>query len=326
VDGSCEREDGGVAQPVLELSFTAPEALLSELSSRLFEAGAGAVEERDTAAGAALVVYAVSDAQAEELIRAARRVARRAGCSAALGVSRRELDDSWRTEWTRYLEPEDVTDRVVLVPLGNTQPTRRGKKRLLFDPAMVFGVGSHPTTRLTARALERHCRAARGPHVLDVGTGSGVLAMIAALHGAKAVLGLDVDREAVANARKNAALNQLTDRCRFSARALAGVRERYELVVANIEAWVLEELATQLVRVTKPGGHLLLSGLLEERAAALGALFESFGMRLVTRQDESGWALLELARPTTQSVARARTPRTPPKPLRTSRRSPPARR
>lgn len=272
-----------MTEPVFELTLAVTRRDAERVAERLFEAGAGAVEERD---GPKLVVYVTSQAEA-------RRLSRAAGVS---DVSLRELDPSWQTEWMRYLEPVAITDRFVLQPTSHAEKVPRGKRRLWFEPDQAFGVGSHATTRLAARATEALCSAQRPARVLDVGTGTGVLALVAASSGAKRVLGIDVDPTAVRAARKNARLNRLTERCSFSSRPLAKVRSRFELVVANIEVWVLLELATELCRVTAPGGRLVLSGLLAERGAEVLAGYAQHGFSEQSRAEEDGWLSLVLGR------------------------------
>jgi ribosomal protein L11 methyltransferase len=254
----------------------------------LFDAGAGAVEERDAPGAALLVVYCSGARDAARMERAAREL------SAEVEVEQRELDDTWKNEWTRWLGPEAVTDRVLLVPAGSEAPVPRDKLSLQFDPALVFGVGSHPTTRLAAREVEELCFAHPGLRVIDVGTGTGVLAMVAAVSGAASVLGIDVEPRAVRSARKNARLNELSSICRFSERALSTQRRQFDLVVANIEAWVIEELARDLVRVLAPGGHLVVSGFLRDRSEAIAGLFTLAGLRVTRERSEGDWAALVL--------------------------------
>ena len=229
---------------VFEIVFTVPVREKARLSQRLFAAGAGAVEERDAPRGVSLVVYASGQREATRLSRV--------GKDLSLRVAQSALDDSWRTAWMAHLGPEPITERVVLCPKGDSTPLGRGKLRLWFEPELVFGVGSHPSTRLAARALERHCRKRASPSVLDVGTGTGVLGMLAAALGARRVLGLDVDPTAVRSARRNARLNGLTPRCAFSSRSVEQLAERFDLVVANIEVWVSLELAPSLSRRRDP--------------------------------------------------------------------------
>jgi ribosomal protein L11 methyltransferase len=204
-------------------------------------------------------------------------------------VSRLEAA-AWQTPWTEYLRPVRVSDGFVLQPTTDDSEAPEGVTVLRFQPDLVFGVGSHATTRLAAAALERHIRPER--EVLDVGTGTGVLAMIAQAAGARGSLGIDVDRRAVQNARENARLNGLSCSCRFSTRPLASVKRRYPLVVANVEAPALFELGPDLVRVT--ASTLIVTGVLAERRDELCAALT--GLELSAETEDEGWILLELGR------------------------------
>jgi ribosomal protein L11 methyltransferase len=278
-----------VTSRVLELRFRVPREQADALSALLFDAGAGAVEERDVPDAALLVVYCTGGEEVERMLGAARSL------PVEVGVEQHELDDTWKNEWTRWLGPEAVTERVVLVPVGTSAPTVGDARILEFDPSLVFGVGSHPTTRLAAREVEELCLGRPGLRVLDVGTGTGVLAMVAAVSGAGSVLGIDVDAKAVRSARHNARLNDLGSLCRFSERPLSAQRRRWDLVVANIEVWILEELLSDLVRVIAPGGCLVVSGFLRERAAALGTELERLGLRVTRERSEGDWSALVLS-------------------------------
>lgn len=249
------------------------------VAAALFSAGAGGLEERD----GALVAYAESRRALAPLVAAVQQ------CGLEPELSRLSASE-WQTPWTEYLEPVRVAEGFVLAPTGHDASPTEGARVLWFEPDLVFGVGSHATTRLAATAVERYVRAHPGTAVLDVGTGTGVLAMIAAACGARRCLGIDVDRRAVDNARANARLNGLA--CRFSARPLAAVKHRHDLVVANVEAPALFDLTPDLVRVT--GDTLLVTGVLEERRSELAALLSD--LSICGESTSDGWVLLEARR------------------------------
>jgi ribosomal protein L11 methyltransferase len=276
-----------VSERVTELSFAVPRREAARVAALLFGSGAGAVEERD---GPVLVVYVTSEEDAERLSHAVREAVPLAR------VSARELAPTWQTEWMRHLRPVALTERLVLQPTTDSTRLPKGKRRLWYEPDQAFGVGTHPTTLLVARATERWCRARRPRSVLDVGTGTGVLALVAARSGAARVRGVDVDPVAVRAARRNARLNDLGDRCSFSTAPLARIRSRFDLVLANIEVWVLLELAGDLCRVVGPGGALVLSGLLEERVDEVLRAVAEQALTEASRETADGWACLVLGR------------------------------
>jgi ribosomal protein L11 methyltransferase len=164
-----------------------------------------------------------------------------------------------------------------------------------LDPGMAFGTGLHPTTRLCLRGLENRLQG--GENVLDLGTGSGILAIAARKLGARRILAMDVDAMAVRVAAENARRNRVARaiETRLGSLPLGGsAAEKFDLIVANISFRVLHELHPELRRALRPGGRALLSGVLEHDAPALIEALESAGWRLLTREIEAEWALLEV--------------------------------
>ncbi|NPA33109.1 MAG: methyltransferase domain-containing protein [Aquificae bacterium] len=144
-----------------------------------------------------------------------------------------EVDTDWE-KWRERFEPIELGSFVVLPPW---------KRPIFINPGMAFGTGLHPTTRLCARALERNLRA--GMSVLDVGTGSGILAIISKLLGAGRVLGIDISEDAVRECKRNAELNRVDVECRLS--DVRAVDESFDLVVANLEMRIFREVMGKLL-------------------------------------------------------------------------------
>jgi ribosomal protein L11 methyltransferase len=161
-----------------------------------------------------------------------------------------------------------------------------------IDPGRTFGSGSHPTTRLSLAALDAHRDEVRRAAVLDIGCGSGILAVAAARLGAPAVTAVDIDPEAVDVARANAARNDVEDRIDVSTRPAAEVGGRFGVVVANIDRQTAIDLAPTVAARLAPGGLAMVSGFLEATADAVVAAYAGFAVegRLV----EDGWAALAL--------------------------------
>ena len=289
------------------LVVRAEPALADAIGSILFESGAGGLEELDAGGAVELRVYATERAEAERLA----RIVEVYRCSPgenglAIGVEVIEITGSrWQSRWTDYLVQERLTERLVVQPVTDPTPAPPGTRRIVFEPQLVFGVGSHPTTRLAARAVERHTAAHPDCTVLDVGTGSGVLAFVAALGGAGRVTGIDVDPAAVEAARHNAQLNGIS--VSFSEANLESLDNTFALVVANIETSTLLALAPALARRTRES--LVLSGILEEQAGAIGAAFSACGLGVCERECEDGWVLLTLR--AYSDTAREQPPRVP---------------
>jgi ribosomal protein L11 methyltransferase len=272
------------------------------LSGVLFEAGAAGLEERDQGGRVELLAYAPDEQTLARWASAARAALARLEANrpsrtrpARLEV-RTSTPSAWEHEWTRYLEPELLGRSFVIQPLGNDAPAPSGRRIIFFEPRLCFGVGSHPSTQLSARSLERLCRRRPGARVLDVGTGTGVLAMVALLSGASWVAATDIDAIAVAAARRNLELNQLQDRCRVMERPLTEITERFDLVVANLEARALVDESRHLAEVTSDGGCLVVSGLLRERAEEVAESLQGHGLVVSRTETLHDWCAIELVR------------------------------
>jgi len=167
-----------------------------------------------------------------------------------------------------------------------------------LDPGMAFGTGLHPSTQLAMMAIEDELGS--GERVLDVGTGSGVLATAAALLGASAVDGVDIEPVAVRAARENADRNGVGSIVRIE-RGSVGVGEpfqgEYDLVVANIIARILIELAPGLAKGVRAGGTLVLGGIIDVKEAAVRDAFHEVGLTLERRDEHEDWVSLVLRKP-----------------------------
>lgn len=253
----------------------------------LWQAGPSAVSEVDLGAGRVRLTADVADP------------ARLDGLPAACEVTVLDLDgDAYLDVWRAWARPVRAGRHLVLHPAwlplpAEGAPGTADDVTLLLDPGRAFGSGSHPTTRLVLGAIE--ALLAAGDEVLDAGTGSGVLAVAAARLGASAVVATDIDPAAVAATTANAAGNGVAGRIDVSTRPLATVPGEFDLVVANIGASVLRDLASDLAARVRPGGHLVLSGLLERQVD--GVLERVPGFTEVERQTEDGWVAVVLRAP-----------------------------
>lgn len=204
-----------------------------------------------------------------------------------------ELDvDEHLDAWRRWATPVRAGRRIVLQPAWLPVDGGVDDVVVVLDPGRTFGSGSHPSTRLVLAAIED--RLLDGDEVLDVGTGSGVLAVAACLMGAASAVAIDVAPAAVDVALANARVNGVADRVTASTRPLADVAGTFDVVLANIGAGVLVELAREVVERTRPHGCLVLAGLLAEQVESVVGAFAALGARLVERLDEDGWSALVL--------------------------------
>lgn len=174
-------------------------------------------------------------------------------------------DEDWSTSWKKYYHPVKISNRFTIVPTWEDyQPVESDELIIELDPGMAFGTGTHPTTVMSLQALEKHVN--NEVDVIDVGTGSGVLAIGAALLGAKTVHALDLDEVAVRSAIENVELNKVSDKIEVvQGDLLDTVKEPAEVVVANILAEIILTFVDDAFTIVKPGGVYITSGIIEGR-------------------------------------------------------------
>jgi len=200
----------------------------------------------------------------------------------------------WTEEWRRFYRPLRVGRRLLLCPPWDRPQPAAGEVTIVLDPGRAFGTGQHESTRLCLAALERQI--APDVDVLDLGTGSGVLAVAAAKLGAASVRALDVDAEAVGVARESAARNGVTGRVVAAVGSLdatwpwdAPARDSADLALANISQPVLCDLAPGLALALRPGGVLIAAGYLARDAPTVGAALVAAGLRTLRVEAEGEW-------------------------------------
>lgn len=205
-----------------------------------------------------------------------------------LEVKNRSEED-WANAWKDHYVPIRVGHRVVVRPPWRSYQPEPDDVVVELDPGMAFGTGTHPTTRLCMELLEE--RIGAGARVLDVGTGSGILAIAAAHLGAASIDAIEVDPVAARHGRENIERNGLADRIALYEGTLDSRfdDERYDLVLANIIARILTELADDLTRVVSNDGTLVLSGIIEGKEAMVTERFEALGFRLDERRQMDDW-------------------------------------
>ena len=191
----------------------------------------------------------------------------------------RETD--WRDAWKKHFGVQRIGHGIVIVPSWIEYKLRQGELIIRIDPGMAFGTGQHPTTAMCLRALEEIDP--RDAAVLDLGCGSGILSIAAVLLGARRVLALDTDPQAIKVAAQNVADNGVTEaiEMRIGTIEEKGAQdETFDLALANISGLALERLAPALSSVLKPGGRLIAGGFLEDRVDGLKRTFEANGLRV----------------------------------------------
>lgn len=207
-------------------------------------------------------------------------------------------EDDWADRWKAHFRPMRVGRRFVICPTWEVLQPAEGDRVIVMDPGRAFGTGHHETTRLCLEWLEDFALndSSCTTSLLDLGTGSGILAMAGALLGFDRIVGLDIDEEAVEVAGENLLVNGLQGRVRLISGSLDDLAESFHVVVANIQARPLMAMAGPLAERLHPRGMLVLSGILIEQEQAVRAAFEHEGLTHVERRIEGEWCLLALRR------------------------------
>ena len=197
-------------------------------------------------------------------------------------------DRNWNEEWEKTIQPIRVTDTMIIRPSWIPVAHRDGIVVLTINPKMSFGTGYHETTRLMLRMLEKTITP--GDRTLDVGTGTGILAIASTRLGASSAIGVDNDQWSLENAIENVALNDVAPRVVIRAGSIGTVPETgFHIVMANIHFSVIVEMINELVEHTASGGHLLLSGILDSDENAMRKIVESAGCSVREVLHESEW-------------------------------------
>jgi ribosomal protein L11 methyltransferase len=291
------------------LSRVAPGGVSVEPGFTLVDEGLGAAV--DPAAPATLRAY-VPARDAGAVRRATEEVDRALGHLQAFGL--REIGDlrtqvvhesDWASAWKRHVGVMRIGERIVIRPTWRRHRRRPADVVIAMDPGMAFGTGLHPTTRLCLAGIERWAAEglmARGrardgsARLLDVGCGSGILAIAAVLLGAGELVGVDTDPIAVEATLANARRNHVARRLRAWRGSLPTAAGPFDLVAANLIASVLIDLAASLAHELDPGGRVLASGIFVDREGDVRAAFETVGLRVLRRDAEGDWVALEAVR------------------------------
>ena len=202
---------------------------------------------------------------------------------------RRLRDEDWENNWKQYYRPMEVGRRLLILPEWEPVPEDASRVPLRLDPGLIFGTGSHPTTRMCLEAVED--LAPEAEKVLDLGCGSGILAIAALLLGAKSALGCDIDEAAPRIAGENAALNGVKDRLTVlagDATADEGLRAaiggEYDVVFLNIVADVILRLLPDIPHWLRRGGTLIVSGVIEGREGEVADALKAEGFTFEQRR------------------------------------------
>jgi ribosomal protein L11 methyltransferase len=260
---------------------------VEEVSYLLWELGALGVEERDAStlikseAGVTLVASFEDEAGAQAAI--AELAPRAAHLEHVIG-------DDWREAYKQYFKVTRLGPRLVIRPSWEPYQPLPDDVVVTLDPGRAFGTGTHESTRLVMAALDQRVRG--GESVLDVGCGTGILAICALKLGAREALCIDVDPDAVAVSRENALANGVEAQLRAQTTPVEEIPGRFPLVLANIQATVLVPLAPAIGAKVEPGGWLVLSGLLKGQEREVLDAYPDFALEAAPTEGE--WIALIL--------------------------------
>ena len=250
--------------------------------ANLWEAGStGIIEVADTDENARLRAFFDDDSRQDELLEQFPGEANPA-----------DLRD-WVAFAHEFLQPMEIGRRIFVCPEWRADPTPEGRIRIEVNAGLAFGTGAHETTRLCLESLERHLKP--GMTVLDIGTGSGILAEAASKLGAGRVLASDTDQQAVDVAREN------FERARITVELSTGSAPDFpaalaDIVLANISPAWISDLADDWVRVLKPGGTGILSGFETNDIARVSSALENAGARIAGIHGEKEWRMIEICK------------------------------
>ena len=203
-------------------------------------------------------------------------------------------DADWENNWKRFYKPMEIGERLLVVPQWE-EARDDGRVKLVLNPGLTFGTGSHATTRLCLQALDKYIRG--GEKILDLGCGSGILSIAALVLGAKEAFACDIDEKCVDVAYENAALNGV-GRDRYTVRWGDVLTDKalqaefgggYDMVVANIVADVIMGLSDKVRPFLKEGGLFLCSGIIDDRAEELFTKLRADGWTVIEQHDSEGW-------------------------------------
>jgi len=211
----------------------------------------------------------------------------------SLTISKSLPQVDWAQSWKQNFTSFQVGDRLIVHPSWETPLVQKNQVAIEIDPGMAFGTGTHATTRLCLEAIAGQIEGCQQPlQLLDVGTGSGILAIGAAALGCDQVVAIDIDPVACEVARENVARNNLAARVTITTDLLENIDGVYDLVVANILAEENIRLKDALLQRLLPGGWLILSGILKEKETLVAAAFAGAELRLLPPRSREDWTCL----------------------------------
>ena len=268
-----------------------PTAMADDIAAEFFELASCGVQLEEDEEDVCLTVYFPDDIDKTLLERQIQQILSQAGLTdASLKplVSEQVKDQDWNAQWRRFFKPIWISEDLGVRPSWMPLDIKEGQIEIIIDPKRAFGTGGHESTRLALLALKQLLRPEE--QCLDLGTGSGILAIAALKLGARSVDGIDTDIDAVENAQENLEINGVAEKARVLHGGIEQVQQnRYGLVMANITCRVLRSLLKDIFAVLKADGYIIFSGLLVKFQDAFCGAVNRAGLSVVQTQVEGEW-------------------------------------
>ena len=196
-------------------------------------------------------------------------------------------NQDWSKKWKEKWTVTHVTDKIAVVPSWLSYEPKENEVSIILDPGCAFGTGTHQTTQLCMRALEKYLK--KGDSVADIGTGSGILAILAKKLGGNKIYGCDIDETVIDVCKKNAVVNGVGVNVLFELNTADKITEKFNFVCANILHFVLAEIMGDLKNITKPGGLISLSGILDEKKDIVLEAIERENLEIIDTLTQDQW-------------------------------------
>ena len=280
------------------ISPEAEEAVTQLLEEVFGQPAAVYVDAQTQTTVATVYLPRAADWSAEKQVALRARLQRIAASGLIIGRSRISVTkirrEDWAESWKRHFQPIEIGRALLLKPSWSKRRPKPHQAVVILDPGLSFGTGQHPTTRFCLEQLVTVLKKGKRQSFLDIGTGSGILAIAAAKLGYQPVTAFDSDLEAVriacANAEQNGVLKKVQLACQDLARLPMGRGRKYDLVCANLIFDLLLAERERILSRVKPGATLVLAGILRSQFPPVRKAYEEWGLRLASFKAEKEWA------------------------------------
>ncbi len=204
-------------------------------------------------------------------------------------------DNDWNENWKKYFHVSEIGEKLVIVPSWEEYDNNQGRTVLNIDPGAAFGTGTHATTSLCLTLLEKHIN--DGVKMLDIGTGSGILAIASTLLGAESAIGVDIDAQSVKTAKENAEINNVQNKCEFIVGDLADkISGKFNVICANIVADVIIKLFDNVADFMEDDAVLIISGIIDLRKDDVLNSAAAHGFKILEENYKDNWCAFTLTK------------------------------